>query len=129
MLFYDAPSAGKPHHLATELRRMRSDATYRSAAPALQDAAGRQIPFIFVDTTSSLQHVQGGKIRATGIANPKLLSLLKDVATLDDQDLKGLEAYTGRAWSCSQPRPNLDTLAKALRSTLATPKAKARLEG
>ncbi|BCX51761.1 MULTISPECIES: hypothetical protein [Comamonas] len=46
--------------------------------------------------------------------------MLKDVATPDDQDLKGLEAYAGRAWSYSQPRPNLETLASAL----ATPEAK-----
>lgn len=58
-----------PHHRTAELLRVRSGlnfihAPYRGAAPAVQDMVGGQIPFMFVDTASGLQQVQGCKIRA-----------------------------------------------------------------
>ncbi|GGH54406.1 ABC transporter substrate-binding protein [Comamonas phosphati] len=133
---YGTPGAGSPHHLAAELLRVRSGlnfihAPYRGAAPAVQDVVAGQIPFMFVDTASGLQHVQGGKIRAIGVASPKRLSMLKDVATLDEQGLKGFEAYAwqGVVVPAATPKDRVDILAKALHSALTAPEAKARLEG
>lgn len=132
---YSTPGAGSPHHLATELLRARSHlnfvhAPYRGAAPAVQDVVGGQIPFMFVDTASGLQHVQGGKIRAIAVASPQRLAVLKDVATLDEQGVKGFEAYAwqGVVVPAATPKDRIATLAKALNGALAAPEAKARLE-
>lgn len=133
---YGTPGAGSPHHLAAELLRARSSlnfvhAPYRGAAPAVQDVVGGQIPFMFVDTASGLQHVQGGKIRAIAVASPARLGMLKEVPTLDEQGLKGFEAYAwqGVVVPAATPKDRIDVLAKALQGALAQPEAKARLEG
>lgn len=97
---YGTPGAGSPHHLAIELLRLQSGLNfvhipYRGSAPAVQDVVAGQLPFMFVDTAAGIQHVQGGKIRAIAVASPARLPTLPNVPTLDEQGLKGFEAY---AW-------------------------------
>lgn len=132
---YGTPGAGSPHHLATELLRDRTGLSfvhvpYRGAAPAVQDVLSGQIPFMLVDTASGMQHLQGGKIRAIGVASPQRLATLKEVATLDEQGLKGFEAYAwqGIVVPAATPKERVEVLAKALSGSLAQPAVRERLE-
>ena len=132
---YGTPGAGSPHHLATELLKSHSKLNfvhvpYRGAAPAVQDVVAGQTPFMFVDTASGIQHVQGGKIRAIAVASPKRLPTMPNVPTLDEQGIKGFEAYAwqGVVVPASTPKDRIEVLSKALHTALTNPDAKKKLE-
>jgi len=131
---YATPGTGSPHHLATELFRERtglklSHVPYRGAAPAVQDVIGGQVPFMFVDTASGYPHVLSGKLRVLGIASPKRLSTF-DAATLDEQGLKGFEAYAwqGLVVPTGTPQDVVAALNKALLAALSSTAVKARFQ-
>ena len=97
---YGSPGQGSPHHLATELFKAQTGLNlthvpYKGAAPAIQDVVGGQIPFMFVDSASGYGHIVAGTLRPIALANLKRISTLPDIATFDEQGLKGFEAY---AW-------------------------------
>ena len=124
---YATPGAGSPHHLATELLRETiglklTHVPYKGAAPAVQDVMGGQVPFMFVDTAAGGPHLRGGKLRAIGVASPKRVEGFADVPTLDEQGLKGFEAYAwqGLAVPAGTPAPVVDALNKALVAALAS---------
>lgn len=133
---YGTPGAGSPHHLAIELLRLQSGLNfvhipYRGSAPAVQDVVAGQLPFIFVDTAAGIQHVQGGKIRAIAVASPARLPTLPDVPTLDEQGLKGFEAYAwqGIVAPAATPKERVAKLSDALQSALKQADIVAKLEG
>ncbi|WP_303229069.1 Bug family tripartite tricarboxylate transporter substrate binding protein [Comamonas kerstersii] len=133
---YGTPGAGSPHHLAIELLRLQSGLNfvhipYRGSAPAVQDVVAGQLPFMFVDTAAGIQHVQGGKIRAIAVASPARLPTLPDVPTLDEQGLKGFEAYAwqGIVAPAATPKERVAKLSDALQSALKQADIVAKLEG
>ena len=133
---YGTPGAGSPHHLAIELLRSQSGLNfvhipYRGSAPAVQDVVAGQLPFMFVDTAAGIQHVQGGKIRAIAVASPARLPTLPDVPTLDEQGLKGFEAYAwqGIVAPAATPKERVAKLSDALQSALKQADIVAKLEG
>ena len=97
---YASPGAGSPHHLTTELfagqaRLKLVHVAYKGAAPAVQDVVGGQVPFMFVDTASGMSFINAGRLRPIAIASLKRVKNFDTIATLDEQGLKGFEAY---AW-------------------------------
>ncbi|QTW17607.1 Bug family tripartite tricarboxylate transporter substrate binding protein [Comamonas kerstersii] len=133
---YGTPGAGSPHHLAIELLRLQSGLNfvhipYRGSAPAVQDVVAGQLPFMFVDTAAGIQHVQGGKIRAIAVASPARLPTLPDVPTLDEQGLKGFEAYAwqGIVAPAATPKERVAKLSDAMQSALKQADIVAKLEG
>ena len=105
---YGTPGAGSPHHLAIELLRLQSG-----------------LNFVHI------QHVQGGKIRAIAVASPARLPTLPDVPTLDEQGLKGFEAYAwqGIVAPSATPKERVAKLSDALQSALKQADIGAKLEG
>lgn len=132
---YASPGAGSPHHLATELFRGQTQlklthAAYRGAAPALQDVAGGQVPFMFVDAAAGYTFITSGKLRAIGVASPKRIASLDAVPTLAEQGLKGFEAYAwqGMVVPAATPAPAIEVLSKALMAALDSTAVKARFQ-
>jgi tripartite-type tricarboxylate transporter receptor subunit TctC len=132
---YATPGAGSPHHLATELFRAKTGLNlvhvpYRGAAPAVQDVAGGQVPFMFVDTASGMGFINSGRLRAIGIASPKRVKNFEAIATLDEQGLKGFEAYAwqGLVAPAETPADVIATLSKALLDALNSTAVKARFQ-
>jgi tripartite-type tricarboxylate transporter receptor subunit TctC len=132
---YATPGAGSPHHLATELFRERTGlklvhVPYRGAAPAVQDVVGGQVPFMFVDSASGYPHILSGKLRALGVASPKRLTSFDQVPTLNDQGLKGFEAFAwqGLVVPAGTPPESVAMLSKALRAALDSTAVKARFQ-
>ncbi|MBS0468071.1 MAG: tripartite tricarboxylate transporter substrate binding protein [Proteobacteria bacterium] len=132
---YATPGAGSPHHLATELFSKDAGITfthvpYRGAAPAVQDVVGGQVPFMFVDTASGQQFINGNKLRALGIASNKRVKNFEDVATLNEQGMKGFEAYAwqGLVAPAGTPREVVEKLNRALLAAMDNTEVKARLQ-
>ncbi|WP_395023846.1 Bug family tripartite tricarboxylate transporter substrate binding protein [Comamonas odontotermitis] len=132
---YATPGAGSPHHLATEIFRERAHLNlvhvpYKGAAPAVQDVMGGQVPFMFVDSVTGYQNIQAGKLRAIGIATPKRSKVFPDIPTLDEQGVKGYEAYAwqGVVVPKATPADRTELLSKQLQVTLKEPAVTKRLE-
>ena len=132
---YGTPGAGSPHHLATELFSDVSGlkllhAPYKGAAPAVQDVIGGQIPFMFVDTAVGASHIRAGKLKAIGVASPKRVQGFDTIPTLDEQGLKGFEAYAwqGMVAPAKTPAAAIETLNKALVMAINSDAAKARFQ-
>jgi tripartite-type tricarboxylate transporter receptor subunit TctC len=131
---YGTPGSGSPHHLATELfgevaALSLSHIPYKGAAPAVQDVLGGQIPFMFVDSATGFPFISAGKLKAIAVASPQRLKNFPDVPTMDEQGLKGFEAYAwqGLVVSKGTPADIINTLNKALQVALSNPEAQARL--
>ncbi|MBZ2209550.1 Bug family tripartite tricarboxylate transporter substrate binding protein [Massilia soli] len=132
---FGTPGAGSPHHLATELF---SDATglkllhapYKGAAPAVQDVLAGQVPFMIVDTAVGGPHIRAGKLKAIGVASLKRVAGFDTIPTLDEQGLKGFEAYAwqGMVAPANTPAATVATLNKALVTAVNSDAAKARFQ-
>jgi tripartite-type tricarboxylate transporter receptor subunit TctC len=125
---YGTPGAGSPHHLATELFKEQAKVPlthvpYRGAAPALQDVAGGQVPFMFVDTASGKEFIATGKLRAIGVASAKRVAGFESIPTLDEQGLKGFEAYAwqGLVMPARTPPEIVKKVNDALLKAIASP--------
>ena len=132
---YATPGAGSPHHLATEIFKEQAKLSlvhvpYKGAAPAVQDVLGGQVPFMFVDSVAGFQNIQAGKLRPIGIATPQRSKVFPDVPTLDEQGLKGFEAYAwqGLVVPKATPEDRVNRLSEQLQATLKDPAVVKRLE-
>ncbi|MEO6322281.1 MAG: tripartite tricarboxylate transporter substrate binding protein [Polaromonas sp.] len=132
---FATPGAGSPHHLATELFRNQTGLNlvhvpYRGAAPAVQDVAGGQLPFMFVDTASGMGFINAGRLRAIGIASAQRVKNFESIATLNEQGLKGFEAYAwqGLVAPAGTPPDVISKLNKTLVDALNSTSVKARFQ-
>lgn len=132
---YATPGAGSPHHLATELFGEQaglslSHVAYRGAAPAVQDVVAGQVPFMFVDTASGAPFLAAGKLRAIGVASAKRVAGFDAIPTLEEQGLKGFEAYAwqGLVVPAGTPADVVARLNASLVEAMETTAVKARLQ-
>lgn len=132
---YATPGTGTPHHLATELLREAtglrlSHVPYRGGAPAMQDVIGGQLPFMLIESTGGLQHIASGRVRAIAVASGTRMSALPDVPTLQQQGLKGFEAFAwqGLAISAAAPSGTVEKFNRALVASLNSSAVRARLQ-
>jgi len=132
---YASPGAGSPHHLTAELFRGLTGLSlvhvpYRGAAPAVQDVAGGQVPFMFVDTAAGMSFIQSGRLRAIGIASLTRVKNFEGIPTLTEQGLKGFEAFAwqGLVAPTGTPPDVILAINKALVNALDTTSVKARFQ-
>ena len=97
-LTYGHPGIGTTPHLAVEL--FNSDANikavgvgYRGTQPQLVAMLGGEIDYAF-DVTSSLNHVQAGKLKGLAVTVSRRLERFPDMPTMIEAGLPGYEAYT-----------------------------------
>ena len=97
-LNYGFPGVGTTPHLAVEL--FNSDAkiqtvgiVYRGTQPQLVALLGGTLDYMF-DVTSSLQHVQTGKLKGLAVTVSKRLERFPDIPTMQEAGLPGYEAAT-----------------------------------
>lgn len=135
MATYGSPGTGSPHHLVTESFGARigvplTHASYRGAAPAMNDVAGGQLPFMFVDTSSGGGLIAAGKVRPIGVASLQRLKTMPDIPTLAEQGLGGFEAYAWQALvvPSGASAATVQTLNRHLNDALNSTAVKARLQ-
>src|SRR5205807_6796810 len=117
---------GSSNHLAIELLIRQANlkllhVPYKGSGPALTDLLGSQVESMMDQLTASIGHIREGRIRAIAISSPKRSPQLPDVPTLDELGVKGYEAstFTGLFAPAATPMPVVETLAAALRKTMA----------
>jgi tripartite-type tricarboxylate transporter receptor subunit TctC len=132
---YGVPGAGTIPHFTgvalaklfgTELRRV----PYRGSVPAINDLVAGQIPIVITTLADTIQQHRGGTVRILAVSSKSRSSLLADVPTLTESGY----ALTGDAWyglwaPARTPGDKIEALNRAVRSALADPVVKAKLEG
>lgn len=125
---------GSIPHLAIEQLADASGAKllhvpYKGAAPAITDLMGGQISGFFGDVPGLLGHLQGGRLKALGVASGKRHPSLPDVKTLEEQGIKGVDTNNWYALFAPAKTPPdvVAAINKALRSTLADPAVREKL--
>jgi tripartite-type tricarboxylate transporter receptor subunit TctC len=93
---------GSSDHLSAELFWQQTGTEglhvpYKGGGPAINDLLGAQVDAAFVNINSIIQHIKAGKVRALAISSAKRSPLLPDVATLDEQGVKGAEVQSWQA--------------------------------
>ena len=84
---YASPGSGTLMHLAGQLLNAEYQThflhvPYKGSGPALQDAAGGQVPMIIDPQSSITPLIRAGRLRPLAVTSPTRLSLLPDVPTL-----------------------------------------------
>ncbi len=96
-LSYGSVGNGTSFHLGMEMLKKQAGIfvvhiPYKGMGPVLTDLLSNQIQVAFANTPNAVPHVQGGKLRAIAVAHPVRVPQLPDVATIDEQGIKGFES-------------------------------------
>jgi len=123
---------GAPDHMSGELFKMMAGVNmqhvpYRSGGAALTDLLGGQVQVTFESTSSSIEYIRTGKLRALAVTTSARSAALPDIPTLSDF-VPGYEAssWYGIGAPKGTPPDIIDTLNKEINAGLADPKIKAR---
>lgn len=102
---------------------------YKGAAPAITDLMGTQVSGLFGDVAGLLPAIQGGRLKALGLASGKRHPALPDVKTLEEQGIKGIDTNNWYALFAPAKTPPevIEALNKAVRATLADPTIRDKL--
>jgi tripartite-type tricarboxylate transporter receptor subunit TctC len=93
---YASAGAGTPLHLAGELFKQRTGTfmvhiPYRGTAPASTDLLSGLVHVMFDNTTTALQHVKSGALRALAVTGNERSPLFPDTPTLAEAGIKDSE--------------------------------------
>jgi len=101
---------------------------YRGAAPALTDLISGQVQVFFDVTTSSIEHIKAGRLRALAITATTRSEALPDIPTIGEF-VPGYEASNIRGVGAPKNTPVeiIDKLNKEINAALVDPKINTRL--
>jgi tripartite-type tricarboxylate transporter receptor subunit TctC len=95
-LAYASSGNGSAQHLAgalfEDLAKVElNHVPYKGGGPAMQDVMGGQVPLFFANVASSLQNIQGGRLRALAVTAATPCRALPGVPTMAQAGVKGHE--------------------------------------
>jgi tripartite-type tricarboxylate transporter receptor subunit TctC len=103
---------------------------YRGGGPMMTDLLGGQIPLMFINQDSALQHVKSGKLKAIAVTSKERNPLYPDVPTIAETGYPSFEAlsWSGLSALKGTPQPILDKLEAAISTAMKSPAIKQRME-
>ena len=127
-LNYASTGAGSGSHLATELFMARTGTrmthvTFRGAAPLVTDLMAGRVDVSCSTLPSVLGQIQGGGLRAIGLASQQRNLVIPDVPTLREQGISNADAESWTAFfaPARTPAPALDRLSRDTLAALSRP--------
>ncbi len=133
---YASSGTGGIGHLQMELYKNLSGTfvthiPYRGAGPALNDTVSGQVPIIFDNLPSALPFIKDGRLVAIVVAAPQRLAQLPNVPTFKEVGLEPVNrmAYYGIYGPKGLSKDVIDKVHAAVKTTVALPEVKARIEG
>src|SRR5690606_15934767 len=104
-------------HMAGEMLKSVTDldithVPYSGVAPAMHALLSGQVDIYFGGTTTALQHLQTGALKAIAVTGEQRNSLLPDVPTFSEQGIEGMNADT--YWGVYVPAGTPDDRVAAL---------------
>jgi tripartite-type tricarboxylate transporter receptor subunit TctC len=130
---YGSVGVGSASHLAGEMFNAAAGVSmqhvpYRGGAPALNDLVAGHLNSMQLSAVIGLPHIEGGRLRALGVAAPQRLDVLPNVPTLAEAGYPMEAAYWfGLVAPAGTPAPIIAKLEKTLADVLAMPEVKKRL--
>jgi tripartite-type tricarboxylate transporter receptor subunit TctC len=102
---------------------------YKGTGPAMTDLLGGHIPLSFAPVPASHESAKSGLLRMIAVTSAKRSALLPDVPTIAESGVPGFDAVLryGLVAPAGTPRPIVERLNRALRTTLASPEVRNRL--
>jgi tripartite-type tricarboxylate transporter receptor subunit TctC len=103
---------------------------YRGGGPMMTDLLGGQIPLMFINQDTALQHVKAGKLLALVVTSQARNPLYPDVPTINESGYPGFSAlsWSGISMPKDTPKAIVDKVEAAAVAALRSPAVKARLE-
>jgi tripartite-type tricarboxylate transporter receptor subunit TctC len=127
-VFFASPGVGSTNHLAGEMLRIQTGAKfvhvpYRGSAPATTDLLGGQVDLNFDVTSSVMQYVRSGHLRALAVTADKRDPDLPDVPTMAELGFRTFDItnWYGVAAPAGTPQSVVDTLHGAIQRVLDMP--------
>jgi tripartite-type tricarboxylate transporter receptor subunit TctC len=132
---YASSGAGAALHIGTVLFNMSigvdvDHVPYRGSAPAMQDLVGGRVDFMLDTVSTAKPQIDTGAIKAIAMMQANRSKVLPNVATVDEQGLKGVYAYTWNALFLPKGAPAdvVKTLNDAAVKASSDPVVKKKLE-
>jgi len=96
---------------------------YQGTAPALNALLGGQVDLLCDQTTQTIPHIKAGTVKLYGVTTSSRIAALPQVATLDEQGLKGFQVvvWHGIYVPKGTPAPVIEKLQGAVRAALKDP--------
>ena len=133
-LSWGSQGFGTAPHLLAELFKLEAGVNilhvpYRGTAPMLAAIVAGEVQMVADPMTTSLPHIQSGKLRALAIAGAEHSSKLPGVPTTPEVGFPKLQApfWLGVVAPTGTPQPIIDKLNAAFRDSMATAETRARL--
>ena len=103
---------------------------YKGTGPAMNDLMGGQVDLLCDQTTQTVPIIKDGRVKVYGVTTLQRLSALPDIATLDEQGMKGFEVkvWHGMYAPKGTPKPVMDKLNAALRFAMNDAAVKQRMQ-
>jgi tripartite-type tricarboxylate transporter receptor subunit TctC len=102
---------------------------YKGTGPAMNDLIGGQVDFMCDQTTNTVPQIKSGNVKVYGVTTAARLRSLPEIATLDEQGLRGFDlvVWNGLYAPKGTPKAVLDRLTAALQAAVQDPAFGARL--
>ena len=133
-LNYGSSGAGSTSHLVTAALAARAGINlnhvpYKGAIQALTDLISGQLTLVADTPPTLLPHLQSKKLRPLAVSMLKRIPQLPDVATVDEQGIKGyaLNTWTSLVAPVGTPEPILERLNAEITKIIAQPEVQKRL--
>jgi tripartite-type tricarboxylate transporter receptor subunit TctC len=132
-LSYGSSGVGSSLHLGMELMLLRTGTKmihipYKGSAPMVADLIGGQTEASMDAATTSMPHVQTGKLRALGVSSKERAFFAPDVPPIADV-IPGfnMQPWHGMMAPAGTPKAIVDKLSEEIQAFLRTPDAEAKL--
>ena len=132
-LSYATSGLGSTGHIAMELFSRQAGirmlhVPYKGNAQSLADLLGGQVQVMFDQMSTSLAHVNAGKLRALGVTSRTRSPLLPELPTIDEQGMTGFEDVTWNALLAptGTPRGIVERLRAEVAAAVAVPELRKR---
>ncbi|HEY6863660.1 MAG TPA: tripartite tricarboxylate transporter substrate-binding protein, partial [Burkholderiales bacterium] len=134
-LTYGSAGLGSTSHLTTEYFKLATGTDilhvpYKGVGPVMTDLVGGQISMGLNGAPAVMPYVSQGRLRALAVSSAKRLEALPDLPTLAESGVPGFDAngWYGIVAPAGTPRVAVDRLNAEVRSSVATPELKKRLD-
>ena len=130
-LLYGSPQNGTAGHLAGELFNSIAGVKlvhipYKGGAPAMIDLMAGQLQLMFATTSTSVQQIRSGRLRALAVTTAKRSALVPELPTMIESGMPGFEVnnWYGLVAPAKTPAEVIAVLNRQVRIALESPDVK-----